>query len=202
MSGLSRAPHLKRKVGAGKRLLAGFLVLIALPATALTGLLGDGAVERVLRVPIVFAILMAIFRLIGKRELSRLSPFELVTLMLIPEVLSNAVQAEGSLLEALAGLSTLFFLVLLTSALAHRFEGFEKVVEAGPTVLVADGRILENAMNEQRIVPDELLSEMRKQGIRDLSEVRLAVLEGSGSITFVPKDARQKTVKHDDREPA
>jgi uncharacterized membrane protein YcaP (DUF421 family) len=202
VSGLPRAPRLKRKIGAAKRLLAGFVVLSALPAIAATGLLGDGAFERVLRVPIVFAILMAIFRLIGKRELSRLSPFELVTLMLIPEVLSNAIQAEGALLDALAGLSTLFFLVLVTSVFAHRFEGVEKVVEAGPTVLVADGRLLGNAMNEQRIVPDELLSEMRKQGIGDLSEVRWAVLEGSGNITFVPKDSRQMTVKHDEPEPA
>jgi uncharacterized membrane protein YcaP (DUF421 family) len=109
------------------------------------------------------------------------------------------VQSEGSVLDALTGLSTLFLLVLVTSVLAHRFERFERAVEPGPTLLVADGRVLEDALNEQRIVVDELMSEMRKQGILELSEVRLAVLEGSGNITFVPKYPTVQRAPDDDR---
>ena len=187
MSSLPHAPRLKRRIGAPKRIVAGVLAMLVLPVMAAGGVLGSGAFDRVLRVLFVFVTLLVVFRLIGKRELGRLSPFELVTLMLIPEVLSNAVQNEGSMLEAIAGLSTLFLLVLVTSVLAHRFERFEKAVEPGPTLLVADGRLLENALNEERIVADELFSEMRKQGIAELSEVRYAVLEGSGNITVVPR---------------
>jgi uncharacterized membrane protein YcaP (DUF421 family) len=168
-------------------MIAGMVAMLVLPVLAATGVLGHEALDRVLRVLLVFVTLLVVFRLIGKRELSKLSPFELVTLMLIPEVLSNAVQSEGSLVHALTGLSTLFLLVLVTSVLAHRFERFERMVEPGPTLLVADGRLLENALNEERIVADELFSEMRKQGIAELSEVRYAVLEGSGNITIVPK---------------
>jgi uncharacterized membrane protein YcaP (DUF421 family) len=184
---LPPTPRIERRLGAKGRLVGGLALLLALPVLGMAGWLGPNASERVLRVCLVYAVLLLIFRVIGKRELSRLSPFELVTLMLVPEVLSNAIQAEGSVLEALTGLCMLFVLVLATSTLAHRFEGFEKVVEARSTLLIDHGRILEDALNAERIVPDELISEMRKNGIASVSEVRWAVLESGGSITFVPK---------------
>jgi uncharacterized membrane protein YcaP (DUF421 family) len=180
-------------------MIAGILAMLVLPILAATRVIQGEALDRVLRVSLVFVTLLVVFRVIGKRELSKLSPFELVTLMLIPEVLSNTVQSEGSVLDALTGLSTLFLLVLVTSVLAHRFERFERAVEPGPTLLVADGRVLEDALNEQRIVVDELMSEMRKQGILELSEVRLAVLEGGGNITFVPKHSGVHPARDDER---
>jgi len=151
-------------------------------------LLSDDAVARrsVAHVAISFVALMLAFRLLGKRELSRLSPFELVTLMLIPEILSNSVQGQSSMLTGLAGLSAILFLVLTSSVLSQRFEVVQKALEASPTLLVVDGRVLEANMNRERIAPGELHSEMRKQGIVSLSQVRFAVLEGGGSITFVP----------------
>jgi uncharacterized membrane protein YcaP (DUF421 family) len=74
-------------------------------------------------------------------------------------------------------------------------------VEPQPTVLVTEGRLLEEALNEERIVADELFGEMRKQGIAELSEVRFAVLESSGNITFVPKHAPGKSAVEDQRAP-
>jgi uncharacterized membrane protein YcaP (DUF421 family) len=124
--------------------------------------------------------------LLGKRELGRLSPFELVTLMLIPEILSGAVQGERPLLPGLAGLCAILGLVLLSSTLCHRFEAAQKLMEASPTLLVFEGRLLEDNLNRERIAPDELVAEMRKQGLESLGLVRMAVLESSGNITFVP----------------
>jgi uncharacterized membrane protein YcaP (DUF421 family) len=198
MKTLPRAPNLRRSIGAPGRLVAKIAVMLVLPALGAAGVLGGEALDRTLRVVVVFVTLLAIFRLIGKRELGRLSPFELVTLMLIPEVLSNAVQSEGSLVDALAGLSTLFLLVLVTSVLAHRFEKVEHVVEPRPTVLVADGKLIERALNEERILPEELYSEMRKQGIARAEDVRWAVLESSGNVTFVPRELRPMQGQEDD----
>jgi uncharacterized membrane protein YcaP (DUF421 family) len=176
------------------RLVVGFGLTLALPVLALTGVLGQGGGEAppattTLRVALIFGTLLLAFRVLGKRELSRLSPFELVTLMLVPEVLSSAIQGEGSLLNGFVALSTLLALVLLTSVLAHRFAPVERVVEAQPTVLVAHGRLVEDALNAERILPDELFSEMHKQGLRSLDQVAWAVLENSGNITFVPEGA-------------
>lgn len=171
-------------------MLAALVVTAFLPIAAVTGLVESGsevpAAVPALRIGLVFVTLLFAFRLIGKRELGRLSPFELVTLMLVPEVLSSAMQGEGSLLNGLIGMSTLLALVTLTSALTHRFEVLERVVEAQPTVLVAHGALVEASMNDERITPDEVFSEMHKQGLSELSEVAWAVLEPSGNITFVP----------------
>lgn len=175
-----------RRIAQPFKLLALLAALGGYPLALI--LLGDDDVARrsVAHVAVSFAVLMLAFRLLGKRELGRLSPFELVTLMLIPEILSNSVQGQGSMLTGLAGLAAILFLVLLSSALSQRFEVVQKVMEASPTLLVADGRLLETNMNRERIAPDELHSEMRKQGILSLSQVRFAVLEGGGNITFVP----------------
>lgn len=174
----------------------GLLAALAVVPTAVMIRADDGqARASVVHVAACFVALMVAFRLIGKRELGRLSPFELVTLMLIPEILSNTVQGEESALQSLAGLCTILVLVLATSLLAQRFSALQDVLESPPTLLVAGGRLLEQAMNRERIVPDELFSEMRRQGMATLDEVRFAVLESSGNITFVrqggPRDSQR-----------
>jgi uncharacterized membrane protein YcaP (DUF421 family) len=161
------------------------LALLLLPAAALSNRLDAQARASVLHVLLSFGVLMLAFRLIGKRELSRLSPFELVTLMLIPEIMSNSVQGQGAVLTSLAGLCTVLFLVVSVSVLSQRFPAVQKLLEAEPTVLVLRGRLLADNMNRERIAPDELFGEMRKQGIAALEEVRFAVLEPGGEITFV-----------------
>lgn len=174
------------------------VLMAALPLSAALGIVGAHGGERALRIALIFVVLLAAFRVLGKRELGRLSPFELVTLMLIPEVLSNTVQGDGSILEGLVGLSTLLLLVLATSLLVHRFPQVEKVLESPPTVLVTHGRLVEDALNRERILPDELFSEMHKQGIQELSELSWAILEPSGNITFVPRERAAKRGGDDD----
>lgn len=117
---------------------------------------------------------------------------------MLPEVVSNAVQAQGPLLDALAGLGMLFALVLATSALAHRFEVVEKTLQTSPTIVIDHGRILEDALNHERVTPEELFSEMRKQGIENLSEVAWGVLESSGTITFIPTQNPSRSRQDDD----
>jgi uncharacterized membrane protein YcaP (DUF421 family) len=184
-----RAPDLKRRIGAPKHVAIIVALTAALPTAVATGLIeAKSALTSAVHVLAVFVVLMAAFRILGKRELGRLSPFELVTLMLIPEVLSNTLQGEASLIDGLTALSTLLLLVVVSSVLAHRFRPFERAVEAEPTILVAHGRIIEKALNIERILPDELLSEMRKQGLGRLDDVEWAVLESSGNITFIPAE--------------
>jgi uncharacterized membrane protein YcaP (DUF421 family) len=181
-----RPPPLRRKIARPGMVALLVAALAALPLLGAVGMLSPGAQSSVLHVVVSFTALLLAFRVIGKRELGRLSPFELVTLMLIPEILSNTVQGQGALITALAGLSTILLLVLVVSIVAQRFERMQKVLESEPTLLVADGRMLENNMNRERISPEELFGEMRKQGLSQLSEVRWAVLEPSGNVTFIP----------------
>lgn len=143
--------------------------------------------ETVLRVAVVYALVLAGLRILGKREFAQLSPSELVSLLMIPEIVSQALTREDySLTNAVIGVCTLLFLVFLTSLLTHRFKRVEDVVFGEPTVLVHQGRLLEDAMNETRVSPEEVFSEIRKAGLEKLSEVRWAILEPDGKISIVP----------------
>jgi uncharacterized membrane protein YcaP (DUF421 family) len=184
---LPEPPELRRRLEAPWRTVALVVALASLPAFVLAGHVDAEARRAVVHVLVAFVVLMVAFRVMGKRELGRLSPFELVTLMLIPEILSNTVQGEGSLLSSLAGLSMILLLVFGTSLLSQRFPVVQRAMESEPTLLVVNGKLLEHNMNRERIAPDELFSEMRKQSIQRLSELRFAVLESSGNITFISK---------------
>jgi len=185
---LPKPPELPHRWDGGARALALVLALATLPAIALVhGGVSQQTKTSVLHVAVSFVALTLAFRIIGKRELGRLSPLELVTLMLIPEILSNSVQGQSSMLTGLAGLCTILFLVVATSLLSQRFKKVRDVLEAPPTVLVVNGKLLTEAMNRERISSDELASEMRKQGVEGLEAVRFAVLESGGNITFVAR---------------
>jgi uncharacterized membrane protein YcaP (DUF421 family) len=152
--------------------------------------------ETILHIAVLYVFLLACFRLMGKRELAQMSPFELVTLMMIPEIVSQALNRDDhSMTNAMLGISTLFLLVVATSLLKHRFEKFERVVDSAPTLLVAEGKILERNMNEERISPEDLYAEMHKAGLSRVKDVRWAVLESGGHITIIAKDRAQRTTE-------
>jgi len=146
-------------------------------------------VDTVLRITFVYFLLMVWLRFMGKRELSEMSPFELVTLLLVPEIFSAALSREDySMTHATIGVATLFTLVFLTSLATFRSQRVERVVEGEPTVLVHSGRFVDRHMQRERVTPDEVLNEMHKAGLEDLREVRWAILEVDGKISIVPMD--------------
>ena len=148
--------------------------------------------EIVIRIACVFVLLTLAFRAIGKRELSQLSPFELVMLLLVAEIVSPALTAgDESLTGALFGGATLLVLTFLHSLLTYRFKWFRLIAEAPPSVIVRSGRINEPLMHKERIRPDELFSEMRKAGIERLSQVKWGILEPDGKMSFVRTDGEE-----------
>jgi uncharacterized membrane protein YcaP (DUF421 family) len=155
--------------------------------------------ETILRILITYVFLMFAFRVMGKRELSKLSPFELVTLLLIPEIFSQAMVMEDfSMTNALIAVSTLCCLVVGTSLLTHRFKWFERAIENAPTLLVEHGQLLPRHMDQERIQASELFSEMHKAGIERLAQVKWAILESDGHISFIRFDDAPSPPPQDD----
>jgi uncharacterized membrane protein YcaP (DUF421 family) len=143
--------------------------------------------EIVIRIALIYVFLLIALRLMGKREFGQLSPFELVTLLLIPEILTEALhKGEASLTAAFIGVSTLLALVFITSALAYRNRVFGRLTEGVPVVLVQHGSLVADSMNHERIAPQEILSEMHKAGLERLEQVKWGVLEPDGKLSFVP----------------
>ncbi|HEY8483083.1 MAG TPA: YetF domain-containing protein [Longimicrobiales bacterium] len=123
----------------------------------------------------------------GKREFSELTPFDLVTSILIPDIVQEAlIREDFSMTNALIALCTLFSLVFATSLVSHLSRRQETVIGGAPTVLVHQGRFIEDQMNRQRITPDEVYSELRKVGLERIEQVKWAILEPDSRISFIP----------------
>lgn len=142
--------------------------------------------ETVIRVALIYVFVFVGLRLLGKREFSQLSAIDLVTLLLVPEIVSQAITRDDySLTNAFVAVATLFCLVFITSALAHRFRKVDRIVNGEPTLLVAHGKLLAKNCDRERISPDEIFNEMHHHGIDTLDAVRWAILEVDGRISIV-----------------
>lgn len=159
--------------------------------------------ETVLRMAFIYIFLMIALRAMGKRELNKLSAFELVMLLLIPELFSQAALREDfSMTNATIATATLLTLVLLTSVISHLSRRAHKVINGTPTVLVRAGRYIEENMNRERIGPEELLAEMHKAGFERLEQIKWAILEDDGKIALVPAEGEHTPQQDEDTDPA
>lgn len=146
--------------------------------------------ETVLRVGFIYVFLLAVLRVMGKRELSQLTPLELVMLLLIPEIVAQGVVREDfSMTNAVIAVTTLTSLVFLTSVLSYRFKWFGGLLEGKPSLLVERGRLVTDEMARERVPPEEVASEMRRAGVERLEDVRWAVLEPGGKIAIIREES-------------
>lgn len=155
--------------------------------------------DFVIRISLVYVVLMLGFRVLGKRELSQLSALELVTLLMIPEIVSPSLTAgDHSLSGALVGVTTLWILTFANSMLSYRSRWFRSVSESTPSVLVRHGQLVEANLHRERIHPDELYSEMHLNGIEELDQVKWAILESGGKVSFIRADGGETGAEQDD----
>lgn len=144
--------------------------------------------DIVVRSAVAFVFILLMLRVIGKKELSELSPFELILLVVMGDLVQQGItQEDFSLVGAALATGTLVILTVLLSYLSFRFAPARRVLEGLPVVVVQDGRFLPEAMRLERLHPDEVRQAARKQGIADLGAVEVAVLEPDGTISFVAR---------------
>lgn len=158
--------------------------------------------ETVFRISIIYLVILVGLRVLGKRELSQLTPQELVTLMLIPEIVAQSMIGEDfSVTNGVIGVSTIFSLVFLTSLLKQRSQRMERIIEGKPSLLVQRGKFIDDTLNKERISPDEVFAEMHKSGLEHLDQVKWAILETDGKISIVPEDSSKGGSRPDDKAP-
>ena len=159
--------------------------------------------ETVLRVAVIYAVVLVSLRVMGKREFGQMTPVELVCLMLIPDLITQAALGEDySLTTAMVAVLTLFSLVFLTSILTYLSSRAEAIISGQPAVLVAHGQLLEPALNRERVTTGEIFAEMHRAGLERLSQVRWAVLEDDGRIAIIPEAAAAEAHHNSDRHTA
>lgn len=145
--------------------------------------------ETVLRVGAIFIFITVALRIIGKRELGEMSGYELVLIILIPEILSQGLIGEDySITNALIGVSTLLSLVVINSFITYKFKKYRSIVEGDPVILFYQGRFVEKSLHQERINVDEILNEIREIGYERFDQMKWIVLEPDGKISCIPYD--------------
>ena len=146
--------------------------------------------EKVLRSVVVYAFMLLAFRFTGKRQVGQLTPFDLVVLLIISNVVQNAVIGpDNSLGGGLLGAAVILALNWGVVELAFRSKRLRRLLEATPTLLVHNGRILHQNLQRERITLDDLHAALRRNGVADVEHVHVAVLEENGGISVIPRAA-------------
>ena len=136
----------------------------------------------------LYIFILLVTRVIGRRELSSLSPFDLILLIVLGDAVQQGLtQDDYSVTGALIAVSTLASMQVLTSYLSFRSARARKVLEGLPIVLVEDGKLVERNLERERMTEIEVAEEMRLQQIGSFDEVQWGILETNGSISFIEK---------------
>jgi uncharacterized membrane protein YcaP (DUF421 family) len=143
-------------------------------------------VEIVVRASAMFFVAWIVSRLVGKRGLSQMTPLDMILLVMIGDLVQQGVtQEDMSVTGAVLAVATIGAWVLMMAWASYKWPPVRRLVDGVPVLVLRDGRLDEDVLRAERLPIDEVLEQARREGITDLAEVRFAVLEANGSISFI-----------------
>jgi uncharacterized membrane protein YcaP (DUF421 family) len=144
--------------------------------------------DVVVRAFLAFCFVFLVTRLVGRRELSSLQPFDLILLVVIGDLIQQGITQNDLSFTGLVLAAGIFgALTLAVSYLGWRFPRVRPVFEPEPLILVEDGTVIEKNLRKERMTAEEIAAEARLQQIPTLDRVQWAVLESGGRISFIAK---------------
>jgi uncharacterized membrane protein YcaP (DUF421 family) len=144
--------------------------------------------DIVFRAAVAFLFILLVTRIVGRRELNTLEPFDLILLVTIGDLVQQGVTQNDFSVTGLAlAVGTIAVLTVLFSYLPWRFQVLRPVLEGQPVILIEDGNVIDKNLRRHRLTQEEIAAEARFQQIDSFDKVRWAVLETSGKISFITK---------------
>ena len=144
--------------------------------------------DIVMRAAIAFSFVFLLTRVVGRRELSSLEPFDLIMLIMLGDLVQQGVtQSDYSVTGIFLAAGTLALMTVLVSYLSFRFKRLRPILDGEPLVIVQGGKPIEGNLKRERLTLEEVAQEARIQQIASLDEVEWAVLEQTGQISFIKK---------------
>lgn len=145
-----------------------------------------------LRTIILYLVLIAGMRILGKRQIGQLEPSEFVVAMLIADLAAIPMQNGGvPLIAGLVPLLTVLGLELCLSGLTMASVRFRRILCGKPVILIENGRLLQENLRAARITLDELSSHLRQKDVLDVASVQFAILETDGNLSVFPYPAER-----------
>ena len=145
--------------------------------------------DSVARAAAMYAFLLIVFRIMGKRSLAQITAFDFVLLLIVGEATQQAIIGEDfSLITAFVVITTLMLLDLGLSLMKARWPALDPILDSVPLVIVEDGQLIADRARRERIdLADVLAAARERHGLERLDQIKYAVLERSGGISIVPK---------------
>ena len=144
--------------------------------------------DIVIRAALMYCFLLFITRVVGRRELSTLEPFDLILLIVLGDAVQQGLtQDDYSLTGAMLAIGTIAAMQVFVSYANFRFPRLRPLLDGEPVVVVQDGKPIDRNLRRERLTLDDLAEQARLQNIGSLDDVAWAVLETSGQISFVKK---------------
>jgi len=150
--------------------------------------LGVSAGEKVIRTVLVYLVVLGLLRLFGKRQLAQLNALDLVVLLLLSNVVQNAIIGpDNSLLGGVLGAATLVVCNWVLIRLTYNHDRVMFLVQGKSTQLVDDGQLDEHALKRELITRGELDAALRREGVDGIGATETVTIEPEGTITPVTK---------------
>jgi uncharacterized membrane protein YcaP (DUF421 family) len=145
--------------------------------------------DLALRAVFIYFFIYLLMRIVGRRELSSLGPFDIILLVVIGDAVQQGLtQDDYSLTGAVIVVTAIALLQVFTSYLSFRFSFLRPLLEGKPIVIVQDGRPIEANLRRERLTVDEVMEQARSSAqISSLDEIQYAIIESNGSISFLEK---------------
>jgi uncharacterized membrane protein YcaP (DUF421 family) len=141
-----------------------------------------------LRAAALFLFIFLLTRVIGRRELSSLQPFDLILLIVLGDTIQQGLtQDDYSVTGSVIAVGAIAGLQVLTSYTSYKFRWARRVLDGDPIVLVQDGKVIAKNLRRERMTVEEVAEQARSNQLASLEDIQWAVFEPSGTISFIPK---------------
>jgi len=150
-----------------------------------------------LRASFVYAFLLIVVRLLGKREIGNTSAFDLIVALILGEVVDEIIYGDVTILQGVIAIVVVAIWHLVNSWASFKSEIIDKITGAPPTVMVKNGQIQRKNLAKERLNEEELFSELRLMGVEDVKEVKQATLEPNGKISVIQEEWAKPVQRQD-----
>lgn len=150
-----------------------------------------------LRTAIVYVLMLAMIRALGKRTIGNLTAFDMLIALIMGDLAGSAIYGSVSMSSAVVAVVTLSGLHYASSWLAYARPSIARVVEGRPTPIVREGAFQREGLRSERMTEDEVRAELRLEGIESLEDVRLAQVESDGRISVLRRTEAEPARKRD-----
>lgn len=145
----------------------------------------------------VYGLMLVVIRALGKRTIGNLSAFDLLVALMLGEIVDEMIYGDVRFIQGTVAIVAIAALTFTDSLLSYWDHGMEAILEGKPTIVVKDGEFEHRGMREERMNEKDVLAALRLHGVRDMREVRLAIVEHDGKVSVMLFDWAERVVKAD-----